>query len=484
MKVPHTLLWVSVVAALAASTAASPSVFVGVAASVGLTLIWTWPNVALEIGVVLALTVRPWVDVFSERRAGLGAFVPNPAVLLGLLVLGIAATYAVRRVRVGAPLWPDRRLYVAHLFLFAAYGVALASGARLYGGAGFVQGTREVIRVASVLACFFLVFWWVEADSARYRRGWAYLLVGLAGAVSVALWQLATSTGFLQTVGLNRLQGTFSHPNSFGQYLIPFILFSLGAAVSTNGGRRVLLLLGATGLTWLTLLTYSRTVLLVLVVGLVTLPLLHARQLGVRALVRSLAVALMLGAVGWLLAGDVIRERFANLSLGRDALSAALSGSSENSFEWRLINWSVLIGIGLEHPIAGHGAGMTSVLNPIVDVDSGVPYNAHNDFVRFFFEGGLLGLLGYLAYAMLLCWWAVWRARAAGPGLAPGAYAIAAGWVSMLLLSAGNTELSLHTANLYALYGMLALTAGVATPRETTSRPVAGRTPAIDPRSF
>jgi hypothetical protein len=34
---------------------------------------------------------------------------------------------------------------------------------------------------------------------------------------------------------------------------------------------------------------------------------------------------------------------------------------------------------------------------------------------------------------------------------------LAAALVAMLFLTAGTTELSLHTANLYTLYGMLAL---------------------------
>jgi O-antigen ligase len=94
---------------------------------------------------------------------------------------------------------------------------------------------------------------------------------------------------------------------------------------------------------------------------------------------------------------------------------------------------------------------MTMHLNPLFDLNSGLPFNAHNDFVRFFFEGGLLGLLCYVAYGVLLCRWAIHRA-ATREGLG-----LAAALVAMLFLTAGTTELSLHTANLYTLYGMLAL---------------------------
>ncbi len=422
---------------------------------------------------MLTLVVRPCVDVFSERRLGLGPFAPNPSVVLGLVVLGIAGVHAVRRARAGLSWWPERGVWRAHLFLFAAYGIALVSGTRLYGVGGFMQGIREVVRVGSIVAAFFVVLWWVGADRARYRRGWAYLLVGLIVPIGVALWQLVTGTGFLETDGLNRLQGTFSHPNSFGLYLVPFVLITLGTAVRTSGVQRLFAFLGAAALTWLILLTYSRTALLVLAMGLLALPALHARHIGLRALGRSLAVVLVLVAVGWLLAGNLVRERFADLSLGRSALDAAQSGASENSYTWRLINWTVLIDLGLEHPVTGHGAGMTTVLNPIVNMDNGVPYNAHNDLVRFFFESGLLGLLCYLVYALLLCRWAVHWARAAAPEFSATALAIAATWLAFLLLSLGNTELSLNTAILYTMYGMLALVVGASAPAAASPPAVA-----------
>ena len=67
--------------------------------------------------------------------------------------------------------------------------------------------------------------------------------------------------------------------------------------------------------------------------------------------------------------------------------------------------------MGMEHPVTGHGTGMTTVLNPLVNRANGVPYNAHNDFVRFFFETGLLGSLCYAIYAIMLCRWVLRRAR-------------------------------------------------------------------------
>jgi len=113
--------------------------------------------------------------------------------------------------------------------------------------------------------------------------------------------------------------------------------------------------------------------------------------------------------------------------------------------------------LGLAHPLTGHGAGMTMVLNPLVSPANGLPFNAHNDFVRLFFEGGMLGLACYVIYGFLLCRWVLARARAGSLGRAASAYAVAAAWLAMFFLTGGTPELSIQTAGQYELYGMAGL---------------------------
>lgn len=172
---------------------------------------------------------------------------------------------------------------------------------------------------------------------------------------------------------------------------------------------------------------------------------------------RGVLAAICFLGVSWFLAGDIIRSRFQDISFTKAALEEAQSGESENSFQWRLINWGVLVSLGSEHPLMGHGAGMTMVLNPLVSPVNGVPFNAHNDFVRWFFEGGVLGLCSYMLYCVLLCRWAIRKARRIGPTQSATAFATAAAWLALLLLSAGTPEVSLQTAVQYQLYGLLAL---------------------------
>ena len=449
--------WVIGVAVLAAAAAGAPAVAASVVAGAIALTVWRWPDTALEIAAFAVLAVRPSLDAFSGRRFDVSEFAPNPAVVFGLVILWVGVVMTVLRTRAGRPVWPSRQLLWAHLWLFAAYGIACVSGATLYGAQGAATGARELVRVASIVAAFLIVLWWVEADPERYWRGWAYLVVGVVIPVGTAVWQWATGEGTYATEGLNRLQGTFSHSNSLGTYLVPFILLAVGGLPTASGARRLARVAYAMGLTLLVALTYSRTAILVLLAGLVVLPLLHSRRFGWTGLLRGVAVVVVMAGLGWWLAGGIIRERFVHLSLGPAAWEAARTGASESSFTWRLINWGGLIALGLAHPLAGHGAGMTMVLNPLVSPTNGLPFNAHDDFVRFFFEAGMLGLACYVIYGVLLCRWVLAQARGGSLGRAASAYAVAAAWIAMFFLTGGTPELSLQTAGQYELYGMAAL---------------------------
>lgn len=417
---------------------------------------WKYPDSALECGAIAVLAVRPTLDAFSVRNTSIGIWTLSPAALFGLAALLTGAVLAVRRLSSGKPLWPDLELRRVHLWFFAAYGIGVASGIYWYGSSGLSNGVRELIRVSSIIAAFLILLWWREGGSGREARGWAYLLVGTIPVVAIALWQMVY--GPLEPeLGLRRIQGTLTDPNSFGVYLVPFTVYAVAQATAVGGMQRLLRLAIAVGLAVLIVLTYSRTALLVLVAGLLVLPVLQFRRLNWPAIRRGVLVAAVVLAVGWALGGEIVQSRFSGVSFTREALERAQTGTSENSLEWRLINWGILITMGREHVWTGHGAGMTTVLNPLISIANNLPFNAHDDYVRFFFEAGLIGLACYLAYALLLCRWALHQARNSEPGHAAARYAVAAALLAIYFLSFGTPEISLNTVILYELYGMLAL---------------------------
>ena len=190
----------------------------------------------------------------------------------------------------------------------------------------------------------------------------------------------------------------------------------------------------------------------------------YLEHLGFRALGRALVVVSVFSGLGWLIAGDYVRERFSGLRIGAEAVDAARTGRTENSLEWRLVNWGGLVTLGADYPVSGHGLGMTTVLNPLSDYATGLPYTAHDDYVRVFFEAGVLGLSCYVLYGILLCRWSLLKARSAPARHAPSAFAIVASMVSLFFLTAGTPEWGTQTAVQFELYGMLALLTTVEKP--------------------
>ncbi|HXM39266.1 MAG TPA: O-antigen ligase family protein [Gemmatimonadales bacterium] len=456
--------WVAGAVLLSAAAAAQPPLAALGPAIVLAALAWRWPDTVLGVVAFVVLALRPSLDIFSERRAGLGPLAWQPAALCGAVVLFAGAVLAVRRRRDGKRIWPDAEVLAAHRWLALALAILVFSGARLYGSMGLAEGVRELGRVASIVAAFLSVWWWLEGRPDRARRGWLFLVLGLIPPLAAAGWQLITGRGFWEPGSGLRIQGTFSHPNSFAQYLAPFVVFAIVGIPGARFPGKVWRIAAALGLSLLIVLTYSRTTILVLATSLVALVLMQLWWRGRRSAGPVLAV-LLVAAVGWLAIGGQIRQRFADLSFS-GAVENARVGRSENSFGWRLLNWRGLVLRGMDHPFTGHGAGMTTHLNPLVNENNGIPFNAHNDFVRFFFEGGVFGLACYILYGLLLCRWAVRWGRMLGGESA----AIAATLVAMIFLTAGMTELSLQTANLYTLYGMLAL-ADAPWRRATTAAP-------------
>jgi O-antigen ligase len=100
---------------------------------------------------------------------------------------------------------------------------------------------------------------------------------------------------------------------------------------------------------------------------------------------------------------------------------------------------------------------MVTLLNPLRDPATDLPYTAHDDFVRVLFETGALGLLAYLIYGLLLSLWALRVARSVQPRWAPGAFGVVASFLALYFLTGGTPEFGTQTAVQYEVYAMLGL---------------------------
>ena len=110
--------------------------------------------------------------------------------------------------------------------------------------------------------------------------------------------------------------------------------------------------------------------------------------------------------IGGILLFTVIIGLFASTDFGRERLASVLetplfnpdmdisrsillSNSDGNSFNWRLAHWDTLLKAWKQSPIFGYGLGTTSIIGG---------NEAHNDYVRWLVEGGVVGLGLFLTF--------------------------------------------------------------------------------------
>ncbi|MDN5851257.1 MAG: hypothetical protein L0K86_00160 [Actinomycetia bacterium] len=192
----------------------------------------------------------------------------------------------------------------------------------------------------------------------------------------VGLVQLVTGSGFADE-GLNRITGSFLHPNTFGFYLVMVLL--MGYPMRRWVSRRARWLLDALLVVSLVelIFTYSRGGWIVLVVGLLVVAALADRRL-----LLALPAA---AAAGYLFLPNVV-ARLADLGT-----PDTLGGRAGNSATWRVAHVGDLLSDGLT--IFGIGPKMSDYLTGKAP---------HNDAARMLVENGLVGLVLYLAFLLAL----------------------------------------------------------------------------------
>ena len=442
---------------LVVGAAAYPPITVVPVAVVFLWAALTVPRSLTAIGAIGANLIRPALDMFGDVSVPLG----NPASLFGVVILLWTLIVLLGRLYRGLRVVPSRVFALTQFLLIALHLWLFVAGLLISRTGLLGVEIREFVRFASSLAAGALAVWWV---SDHRQRGWgpgiAVLVIGSAVPLLSGVIQALTGTGNHEDGNLNRVFGSFTHPLSFGSYLLPLVILGVAAVIHGRGTLRMAAFAHTCLSAGLLLLTYNRTTMLLLLLGLATYALLEAAEVRIRDIARAAGAIGVLCLVGWQAFGDQILERFMGVSISAAAVQEALATGSQNSFQWRIVNWAVLIQLGLSHPVAGHGLGMTTVLNPMIQASSGVPFNAHNDYVRYFFEGGLVGLTLYVGFIAVLGVW-FWRVRQrCAPADRTVAIAISAALASLFVFSAGTTEMSLQTGVLYPTQLLMAILVG------------------------
>lgn len=294
---------------------------------------------------------------------------------------------------------------------------------------------KEWARLASGLAIFLMV-----SDVVKDERGVRrFTLVVMASSLIPLLlgwYQILTGTGyfFLGFVGTEfayRPQGTFAHPGGLGAYLVLVLTLSASLYFSTSSRAiRVLLLVWAGLAAGCLLMTMARTNWLGMMIAALTLGLLRRRRLALL----SLAVAAVL-----VTAVPLLQERLI----------------ASESVQWRLELWQAGVELAWPPTLLGRGLGsspwlvnqlLTKVLSP-----------PHNDYLKALIETGLLGVLAYGAWLVVLVrhGWQAYR-LAGEPTVAWRGLGLLASVTAVIVMSFSDNVLG-HTAVQWYLWALVAL---------------------------
>jgi len=184
-----------------------------------------------------------------------------------------------------------------------------------------------------------------------------------------------------------RIIGTFTQSNDFGLYLM--FLTIMGVAMYPHVPKRwrwpMRLLI--VGWTVCCVLTYTRSALVGLVLGVVIIGVFQSKRI---------LILMGVGAVVALVALPPLAARFSSLTKAQNV--QVVNGQvvlNNNSFSWRLNYWTQILPLANRSPIIGIGLGETQYSTSKVK-------QPHNDYVKAYVETGLAGLVAYVLLQLTL----------------------------------------------------------------------------------
>jgi O-antigen ligase len=204
----------------------------------------------------------------------------------------------------------------------------------------------------------------------------------------LALYQKINQIGYIDvSFSIPRVFGTFSHPNSLALYLtvlIAFLFLYYFLNPQENFSRYWIPFFG--GLCLLVILfTYTRVAWAAILIFFFYLGILRFRLFLILILIFSFTLYNF---------SPTLQNRISDI----------FSLTADNSLSWRVSLWKDALNETFEEnrQWLGFGAGTFEIISGQRNISPEENPAAHNDFVRAFVEGGLLGLISYLTVLIYL----------------------------------------------------------------------------------
>jgi O-antigen ligase len=333
--------------------------------------------VKFDIVFPMLLILRSALDSFTEIGfemgpmtfnipAGLSTFIDVAGIcyFVGLLTAKKAIIFG--RVAKGYALW----LLVLFIWVWLAYLNFSQEG---------LVGVREWIRLFSIFVIYFLSL------QLANLRGYKYLvtsvMLSLIIPLAAALYQISISTTTM------RAHGTFVHPNAFALYLILAIGLTFWNLKFSNKKR-----------SWFLLLVLELFVLwnTFSIGGAISFSVLGTVLIIKETWKKTRYIMILLMMFLLFLSGLVLSElgqkRFQEIEQTPRLREMIKEEIVTNSLSWRIVNWKKLFQEWLRRPLMGYG------LDTCGKLVSPWRNEAHNDYIRYLVELGVIGLIGYLLF--------------------------------------------------------------------------------------
>jgi O-antigen ligase len=370
------ILWILMASLPVVFGIAAENYYIGIAlAGLGLGLLFL---VKFEIIFPLLLIARSSLDIFTDVGFYLGPLsfnIPSGISIfvdvMGLLYLGMI--YLREKISLFDNIAKAFLVWILSLvfWVFLAYLNLDEEG---------LVGIRDWGRLFSLFVIYLLSLQLSRLKGHRYVLNW--ILFSLIIPLSIGYCQIFFQPD-LHISGGHRIYGTLAHPNVFSLYLVllmSVILWKL------KFSRLKLPWLGAIVILLFALInTFSISGLVMLTV-FISLFVYIEFEMKYRIIILLFFIIFIVIFINT----EMGEKRIGSLKRMPPLMVIVNDEIVTNSFAWRIVNWKLLFEKWTDKPFLGYGLNTSSIINPWHMAA------AHNDYLRFLVELGLIGLSIYL----------------------------------------------------------------------------------------
>lgn len=345
-----------------------------------------------KIGLFILIISKVGLDYFREWDIFIikDYFTLNLGAVLGIFILVFTLCWMIAKKK---EIFKTPNFLIIFLFLF----ISLTS--ILYSQYQFTS-LKEWIRITSFFAIYFLTFNLIKSKY-DLRLIQKIFLVSAIIPCFIGIWQIIAKTGLTDESGFLRIYGSFSHPNAFSYFLVIILTLLIHFFITAENQKTKIFYLLFIILNFILLIfTYSRGAWLAFATILLLLGVLKYRKLLFKSLVAIILFIILIFSVN-LFFQDYNSSPFLNFDPSRRIIES-FSLNHTSSISWRIELWREMADVFWKKPFLGYGIGSFEEESLRARGFYAGSYEAHNDYLRFAIELGLVGLAIYVLLILII----------------------------------------------------------------------------------